>query len=506
MAKGVNKIHIHNKQDVKVLSRFVLDYSHMLNMVKILFNETYKKRHFHITNIMQNANALRAICCNQAGGQLRDQITMVKEYFKDEPLFHSIQAHYQQRCNEKNLYYVFKDFVKDVKNQITEKTYSFPKSKKIHKINYFAFTLDKSKYEIKKEQHLLVLKLGKTSDHRDIHLNYNNLAKHVLDNLESIKICYILGHIEIHFVYEEKMKDEVRKAVAKKVKKQPKKYAGLDLGLNNTFTLFIGDKDTPSISFEGHELIKYNCDYNYNIAKTQRLLYDNAVIDFLETEKGGQVPIFSNYATHFKKAIKNLNYYRGNYYEDVFQKMSKQVLEYCYRHGVTDLAISTNLSFAKVKGEIKMKKKTQQKFYQIPFGELLRYLKLKAVDFGITLHDINEAYTSKTSPLKNIVEVIAQAKTLKIHNDLNQENKKLSSTVYGGIREGSIFYVNGKGKKCTVQYHADCVGAYNHYRLITDKWCSPDEIESHKLTTPVVIKSTEDFTNHLRYLQCGSGS
>ena len=39
--------------------------------------------------------------------------------------------------------------------------------------------------------------------------------------------------------------------------------------------------------------------------------------------------------------------------------------------------ISKNLSFTKTTGEIKMVKKTKQKFYQIPFGRLLNLIEEK---------------------------------------------------------------------------------------------------------------------------------
>jgi hypothetical protein len=68
MKVGVNKIHLNNKQDTKILSRLVLDYVQLLNMVKILFNQTYNKKDYHITNMMKSTNNLRALCCNQKVG------------------------------------------------------------------------------------------------------------------------------------------------------------------------------------------------------------------------------------------------------------------------------------------------------------------------------------------------------------------------------------------------------------------------------------------------------
>ena len=75
---------------------------------------------------------------------------------------------------EGNIINAVKNFTKDVKNQYTNKTYSFPKAKKITKTSRFSFNLDKSKFEIKEKQKKLVLKLGKKKDHREIFINYNN--------------------------------------------------------------------------------------------------------------------------------------------------------------------------------------------------------------------------------------------------------------------------------------------------------------------------------------------
>ncbi len=510
MAIGVDKIHITNLDDVKFIQRHMVQYMNFVNLFKIIFNHEIKLaqasqeldelKKYKVTNLLQDISVVRAVFCNQTGGQKAEDVAFLKEYFlsKNDPYFLAFQELYQTYGNEKNIYYALKIVISNIKNQFKAKTYNFPKAKKISKINHFAFTLDASKYVIHRENKKLEIKLGKTTDHRRIYVNYKNLQEHTLDNLTSIQLCYIHGHIELRFNYQT---DEVKRKF-KKVKTKDKVVAGMDLGLNNTFTLTVHDKDTPSIAFDGHELIKYSCDFNYNIVKARELIRTKCIVNHKNRKKDEKIIYNSNHK-HFNKILHDHFYWRDHYYDDVFQKMSVRVLEYCVLNKVTHLVVSKNLLEVKNKGKLTFGKTTSQKFYQIPFGKLIKHLEEKCKRYGIVIEPIDEAYTSKTSPLVDMQEILERAKILKEENEKNQTSKKIPSIVYGGRREGRYYYLNGKGKKCKGIYDADCVGAYNHVRVKYGTGVPVHEMEVYKLKKPIVIKSTEAFMELIR--DCGSG-
>ena len=135
-----------------------------------------------------------------------------------------------------------------------------------------------------------------------------------------------------------------------------------------------------------------------------------------------------------------------------------------------------------------MRKKTKQKFYQIPFGKMLNLLKTKGSEFGICVVDKDEAYTSKTSCLTRNVNDNQARKALNITvtpNDLNgnrgAKGKKLGRGMY-------------KDRKLNKVFNSDLNGAANHIKVgypetdlsvyVTNLW---------KVCNPIKIKSTNDF-------------
>lgn len=483
---GTDRIKIHDKNKVRKVTRLMFSYVHMLNIIKILYKKAWDNKDYEITNLMADKYIIRAFCCNQSGGKRKNEVNKIKEYFKEDSLYKDLQKYYLNNANEKNMYYVLRDWVKDVKRQIEDKTYSFPKPKSLSKVTYFAFTLDKEKYIMDVENNKLVLKLGKDKESFvTLFLNYNNLQKDTLRLLSSIKVCYKLGHLEIHFHYKEK---DIKKNINNIKKKQPEKTAGLDLGLRNIFTLFINDKDTESLSFSGEKLIRYNCEKNYRIYKLYKKRDTQCIKEYIEGPKKGKIPVYNNYYKHVKKLINDTFYYRSAWFDEMFHQMSVRVLEYCKKHKVTTLYVSRNIGEGKMLGSFKMRKNTKQKFYGIPFLRLIYNLKEKSRKYNIEIVEIDEAYTSKTSPFTSIEEVLNTAK-------VKEKDTKLSPTVYKGRRDGAEYYINNK-KDSVHTVDADCVGAFNHTRigeLNKGNVFIYVNYYMYKLRKPVNIKSMEDF-------------
>jgi len=97
------------------------------------------------------------------------------------------------------------------------------------------------------------------------------------------------------------------------------------------------------------------------------------------------------------------------------------------------------------KNGINLGKKLNQEFVSIPFRKLIELIKYKAQELGMEVKEVDEAYTSKTSPLADIFKV---RKT---------KNAKLCL----GKRKRNIFrdFVSGK------IFHSDLVGALNILRI-----------------------------------------
>jgi hypothetical protein len=119
---------------------------------------------------------------------------------------------------------------------------------------------------------------------------------------------------------------------------------------------------------------------------------------------------------------------------------------------------------------------------------MLNLLKTKGSEFGISVVDKDEAYTSKTSCLTRHVNDNQARKALKIAvtpNDLNgnrgAKGKKLGRGMY-------------KDRELNKVFNSDLNGAANHIKVGFPKTdLSVYKINLWKVCNPIKIKSTNDF-------------
>jgi putative transposase len=84
--------------------------------------------------------------------------------------------------------------------------------------------------------------------------------------------------------------------------------------------------------------------------------------------------------------------------KDAFHKLSKYFVDLWVERNLHSIAIGYN---PKWKQQLRLRRKTTQLFAIIPFHQLIRLLKYKAAEQGITIELIDESYTSKCSFLDN---------------------------------------------------------------------------------------------------------
>jgi len=174
---------------------------------------------------------------------------------------------------------------------------------------------------------------------------------------------------------------------------------------------------------------------------------------------------------------------RNRYFKDQFHKISKRILEYLSIQGVSDLVLSRNLADLKNNGEVKLGKSNTQQFIQIPLIRLLDYIEYKAVDYGIRIHIINEAYTSKVSPLSDDI--------IKI-----QENPSLANDINGYRVKRGLF----KDKLLDKIWNSDTGSAVNFIKIAfrrSFKWLKD---YMFKLCNPIKLRSDWDLVRFIRKL------
>lgn len=153
-----------------------------------------------------------------------------------------------------------------------------------------------------------------------------------------------------------------------------KKYAAIDLGIDNLATMVTSD---GCVIWSGKHLKSYNRYFNKELARLQS-------IKDLQGIKRSTKRIMALYGK------------RDKYFEDVFHKVSRQIIDVLIEKKIGTLAVGYNVGW-KIKAD--MGKRNNQKFVQLPFARLTSYLSYKCKLAGINFIEHEESYTSKCDAL-----------------------------------------------------------------------------------------------------------
>lgn len=206
----------------------------------------------------------------------------------------------------------------------------------------------------------------------------------------------------------------------------PDLAAAIDIGLDNLATIVFNEPSIQPIVVNGKPLKSVNQFYNKQIAKYRGFI-----------KKGTS------------QRIQNIVRNRNNFVNSYLHQCTRKIVSELLSLGVTHVAIGKN---EKWKTGIKLGRKTNQKFVQVPhakFIEILTY-KLEAVGIKVTVGE--ESYTSKASFLDwdNIPTYTPSQK---------------KKPQFSGDRVKRSWYKAADGSKI----HADVNGAFNIGRKVISK-------------------------------------
>jgi len=235
-------------------------------------------------------------------------------------------------------------------------------------------------------------------------------------NINHINNLHAFKELRIHFKHNIAIIDVVYEIKFKQKKqryKYKKRYCGIDLGVNilaaSSFSCNI-----PNLLIKGNEIKAINNKYNYFISKYQSLnmlcgrykeyIFENETDEYFKNgiediiydtrikldNNGNKYIMKSNYNT--TKRLHKLWLRRENKIKDLFHKVSKKIVDYCYKHHIDIIIIGRNKNW-------KIKKKGMKNFVRIPFYKLVQMIKYKAEEKGIRVEEVHERYTSGCSVL-----------------------------------------------------------------------------------------------------------
>ena len=260
--------------------------------------------------------------------------------------------------------------------------------------------------------------------------------------LEKTSVSYEYGKIVFRFTFKE--------GITPILKEDNGRYLGIDLGVSNFATISNNIGQRP-IVIKGNIIKCKNQWYNKRKSilqerymkcqtskKYKEFLYKSMSLEEIEKDKNSKgVYIIS-------KRLKSLSRNRGNYFHDIFHKISKYIISYSLDNDISKIIVGNNKDW---KQEVNMTKKNNQNFVSIPYHKFISILKDKSLRYGIEVITIDESYTSKSSILDLDILPIYEKNSNQYYN-------------FSGMRKTrSDYFSNNYG-----YIHSDVNGASNIIR------------------------------------------
>ncbi len=267
-------------------------------------------------------------------------------------------------------------------------------------------------------------------------VNLKPIKTRIQNKLKEIRIVPLGINYKIEIVYE---KEEQNLGL------NQANILAIDLGLNNLITA-VNNIGKKPIVVKGKILKSINQFYN------KQLAYYRSV----ETKKGN----FQD-----TERIMKLHLKRNNKITTLFHRISRFIVDYCVQNNIGTIVIGYNHGW---KQKIKIGKKNNQNFVQIPFHKLLQQIKYKSKLVGIQFETDDESYTSKCSFLDN------------------EEIKKHDTYLGRRISRGLFRTSNG-----TI-INADVNAGYNILRKAFPNSVSVDGIEAFGLMPQIIQHNIVD--------------
>ena len=264
--------------------------------------------------------------------------------------------------------------------------------------------------EFDKNKQLYTYTLCKRSYNIKIQSTKSNIkmVKFVYDDANNLIKCYKIYEVE-----------------QPKLKKDNSRYFSIDPGLNNIVSIYNNIGIRPLL-YNGRPIKSINQYYNKTNAKLRSELPANV---------------------KSSKRLKQLSLKRNNKIDYEMHKISTHIINEAVKNNISKIFIGKNIGW---KNEIKMGRKNNQNFVNIPHIKLFNQLLYKGLLNGIEVIFTEESYTSKAS--------FFDKDELPVYGENN--NYKFS-----GRRISRGLYKDSKGNL----WNADLNGGGNIMRKVSDK-------------------------------------
>ena len=285
------------------------------------------------------------------------------------------------------------------------------------------------------------LKFPKTKEQ----LNIGKIA-YIKGKLKQVRVIPKYGQFVVEVVFECSLPEQTEK--------EPKRFMGIDLGIDNLATVATNTGMKP-VLIKGKHIKSINQYYN-----KQKAYYTSIL------RHGKQ----ANEGSYTSNKLERLHLNRHNQIKDLFHKASRHIVNLALQEQVDMIVIGQNKQW---KQESNMGKRNNQQFCSIPHRLLIQMMEYKAIEYGIQVVITEESYTSKASFLDS---------------DFLPTYEKGKTHTFSGKRIKRGLYKSLKG----ILINADVNGAYNIIRkVVPNAFANGIEglsgIQSANVSTPLVL-------------------
>lgn len=515
--EGVFSVRVTDAKAKKALIHSIkYDASHARNMVLILRAQLYEQqktceRAKELYSIFTRDNLLREAVYGRKGGKFAHLVLDLINHYKNNALFLQLAKFSQRQLDSKTFYGVLKSISSSFQQFHTNlKAYLAnpgayaakfgnpgaprpPKAKGLKTLSETSLALDGEKWSLKEKivdkktkekRYFIRIKCA----HKNpvlVPVNWKKFPLPAGKSLRALNINVSNDAVYLNFSYGQMQSGVEPKT--NNILPLKKKWAAGDVGMINVLSLFVDDENTRSLLLCGNAYKNYNKQFNRHKAALDKKIAAQATR--FKTVKRGDDTVkvaikHSPLGESLKRTRTHLIECRNRYFSSEFDKLSRRVIHYLLNANVTDFVLSKNLSFLKTSDEkSSLRSSTRQSFYHLPFGRLLNLIAQKCKLVGITIHFIDEAYTSKMSCFSADVR---KAKALR----LEKGRSLLTNDCKGSRVKRGLYRDHGTG----LLYHADLNGSVNHIKIANND-CDPSYLINHKekICTPLRIKSDYSF-------------
>lgn len=493
---------VHDKSECEILRSSVRTTAHWQNILIILLDANYRAykegAEPNLRSLFLNKRVLRAIVSNTLGGKNAEKVQDLCAHFQKHPdegqqrLFADL-IRVGSGLKEKNiaqtvgkLKSAYKGYFTKLKNG--DSNARPPKAKKLGLLNSYSIPIDQCAWSFKVKNKI---RINVDQKMVSFSLDHDKLRRIVgeLDQIQSVEV--VLKHEEIFFA--------ISYCAEPPALNKPKlvKLAGMDLGVFNLASVYVDDIETASLTISGERLKTFNSRNNGRIAKAKSKadLARNHLNELLSTHRSDKSQHQTELVTQFPEIEAALSSYktaqavvsrlyakRHKFFKDTMHKAASRILDYLSLHGVTHLYVSRNLGEAKQNQGLS--RKFNKNFHPVPIIRLVDYLILKGARYGISVIEIDEAYSSKVSCLLGDV-IQAQQIASEFKEDKKERNKRLrEADVFKGRRVTRDVFRDVKGQRID----ADLNGAANHIIIGSGRRSFGEDLNQHwKLTSAIKI-------------------